>query len=327
MKILFIGGTGNISLSASKQLLEQGQELWLLNRSGTHPALPNARFLKADIHQPAEVSQALEGHHWDAVVNWIAFSPEDIERDIGLFRARTQQYIFISSASCYQNPGPSLWITEKTPLSNPFWEYSRNKIAAEQLLTKAYEEEGFPATIVRPSHTYSTVLPFAIGGGANEYTIIDRIKSGKPIVAHGDGTSLWTITHARDFAKGINGLLGLSEAIGEDFHITSDEILSWNQIYQVAAAAVGCEANIVHVPSDLICKIDPEYTGSLLGDKTECALFDNSKIKRFVPDFCATVPFAEGIKEAIDWYEEDSKRQIVDPLTNALIERLLHYTC
>lgn len=319
MKILFIGGTGNISLATSKLLLSKGHDLWLLNRTGHHSELPGARFIKSDV---ADAATLLAGHNWDAVVNWIAFTPEDIARDIKLFHNKTEQYIFISSASCYKNPGPTRFITEKTPLENPFWQYSRNKIAAENLLTKAHQDSGFPVTIVRPSHTYATVLPLSVGGWI-EYNVIERMKAGKPIVVHGDGTSLWTLTHSEDFAVGFIGLLGHPKAIGEDFHITSDEFLTWNEIYQLTAKAVGAEAKIVHVTSDKIAEVDNEYRGSLLGDKAECALFDNSKIKSLVPDFNAQIPFAEGIKRTLDWFEADKSRQIMDPRVDAFIEHLI----
>lgn len=324
MKILFIGGTGNISLSVSRQLLEQGHELWLLNRSGAHPDLATARWIRGDIGSPTLPSQ-LGDHEWDCVVNWIVFTPEELARDISLFRDRTRQYVLISSASCYQNPGPTPYITEKTPLENPFWEYSRNKIAAERRLMTAFEHDQFPATIVRPSHTYSTVLPLTIGGW-KEYTTVARIKQGKPVVVQGDGTSLWTLTHADDFARGFIGLLGNPSAIGEDFHITSDEFLTWDMIYQLTAAAVGAEAKIVHVTSDCICQLDPEYTGTLLGDKSVSAIFDNSKIKRLVPEFRAQIPYQEGIRRTIAWFEADPRRQRIDPHTDAFIERLISTT-
>lgn len=325
MKVLFIGGTGNISLSASQCLLAQGVELWLLNRSGQHPALPNARCIRGDIQQPETVRDALSEHLWDAVVNWVAFTPDDIRRDVALFQGNTGHYVFISSASCYQNPSSRSIITEATPLDNPYWAYSRDKIAAERALMQAFDETGFPGTVVRPSHTYSTVLPLTIGGW-QEHTTVARIKAGKPIVVQGDGEALWTLTHADDFAKGLTGLLGRKEAIGEDYHITSDEFLSWNRIYQLTAAAVGCEANIVHVTSDKICELDPEYTGTLLGDKAVSAIFDNSKIKRLVPEFEATIPYKEGIQRTIAWFEENPQRQVVDPQTDAFIERLIATT-
>lgn len=320
MKILMIGGTGNISLSVSQRLLDQGHELWLLNRSGKCAELPGARFIQADINQLATIDG-----NWDAVVNWIAFTAQDIERDLRLFRDRTAQYVFISSASCYQNPGPTRWITERTPLENPYWAYSRAKIAAEATLRELATEYGLPFTIVRPSFTYARVIPLAIGGW-NEYTAIQRIRDGKPVVVHGDGTSLWTITHADDLAIGFCGLLGNPQALGEDFHITSDEFLPWNRIYQLTAAALGCEANIVHVTSDRICAMDPDYEGSLLGDKSESALFDNSKIKRVVPEFRCSIPFAEGVKSALAWFEADAARRYVNPETDAFIDRLVETT-
>lgn len=321
MKILFIGGTGNISLSVSRLLLSRGHDLWLLNRTGSHPALSTANFIRGDINDANALSD-ISVHEWDVVVNWIAFTANDVERDIKLLQNRTKQYVFISSASCYQNPGSTPYITERTPLENPFWEYSRNKIAAEQTLVSAYEHDGFPATIVRPSHTYSTVIPLTIGGW-QEYTAVARMKQGKPVVVQGDGTSVWTLTHADDFARGFTGLLGNPSAIGEDFHITSDEFLTWDTIYQLTAQAAGCEARIVHVTSDRICALDPEYTGTLLGDKSVSAIFDNSKIKRLVPDFRADISYREGIKQTIAWFEANPARQWVNPATDKFIEQLI----
>jgi len=319
MKILFIGGTGNISTSTSRLCISRGWDLWLLNRSGIH-SLNGARSLKVDITSPNAAVQ-LTGHEWDVVVNWIAFTPADIERDIRLFKGKTQQYIFISSASCYKKPGPTPLITEKTPLENPHWQYSRDKIAAEQRLQC---EPDFPWTIVRPSHTYRNVIPIGIGGWT-EYTTVDRIKRGLPIVVHGDGTALWTVTHADDFAKGFVGLFGNAKAVREDFHLTSDEFLSWNEIHQLIAKAVGRRADIVHVTSDTICHYDPEYVGSLLGDKTESSLFDNGKIKSVVPEFKATIPFADGIKRTIAEFEANPAMQLVNPETNAFIDQLVEY--
>ncbi len=317
MKILMIGGTGNISFSVSRQLLEAGHELWLLNRSGSSRELPGARLIQADINS----LDTLDGY-WDVVVNWIAFNEQDIRRDMNLFAGKTGQYVFISSASCYQNPGPTRWITEKTPLHNPFWDYSRDKIAAERALIQAADEIGMPFTIVRPSFTYARVIPLVIGGW-NEYTAIRRMKMGKPVVVHGDGTSLWTITYAEDFARGFIGLLGLPAALGEAVHITSDEFLSWNRIYQLTAEALGVEAKIVHVTSAEICAADPRYRGTLLGDKSESALFDNSKIKRLVPEFRCTMPFSDGIVHTLAWFEADKQRQIFNPESEALMEKLI----
>ncbi|WP_185231000.1 NAD-dependent epimerase/dehydratase family protein [Teredinibacter franksiae] len=322
MKILFIGGTGNISLSVSKRLLEKGEELWLLNRSGACSELPGAKFIQGDIASLGSAEQTLAKHHWDVVVNWVVFTPEEAQRDIELFRGRTAQYSFISSASCYQNPGPTAIITENTPLENRHWDYSRNKMAAEHIFNAAFKSEGFPITVVRPSHTYSRVIPLTIGGW-DEYTAVARMKAGKPVVVQGDGHSLWTLTHAEDFAVGFCGLLGNKKAIGEDFHITSDFFLSWNEIYQQTARAAGCEAEIVHVTSDKICALNTEYTGTLLGDKSVSAIFDNTKIKSLVPEFKAKINYAEGIARTLEWFEADPRRQVISPETDAFIDRLI----
>lgn len=322
MKVLYIGGTGNISTASSRRALAGGIELWHLNRGKTAASIDGVKKLTCDINDPDQARQALEGHEWDCVVNWIAFTPGQVQRDLDLFADRTRQYIFISSASCYQTPLQNPVITERTPLSNPLWQYSRDKIACEELLMKAFRENGFPATVVRPSHTYSNVIPIPLGGWT-EYTTVDRIRKGLPIVVHGDGSSLWVLTHAEDFAKGFNGLIGNGEAIGEAVHITSDEVLTWDQIHRQLAEAVGAEAKIVHVTSDKICRFDPEYVGSLLGDKTASVIFDNSKIKRLVPEFKATIPFKEGIKMVIEWFDADPSRQVINPADNAFIDRLI----
>lgn len=322
MKVLYIGGTGNISTASSRRALASGIELWHLNRGKTVPFISGVNTITCDINDPNQARQALETQEWDCVVNWIAFTPEQVQRDLDLFANKTRQYIFISSASCYQTPLQNPVITERTPLANPYWHYSRDKIGCEELLITACRENGFPATIVRPSHTYSNVIPVPIGGWT-EYTTVDRIKKGLPIVVHGDGASLWVLTHAEDFAKGFNGLIGNSDAIGEAFHITSDEVLTWDQIHRQLAEAVGAEAKIVHVTSDKICRFDPEYVGSLLGDKTASVIFDNSKIKRLVPNFKTTIPFAEGIKRVIEWFEADPVRQVINQADNAFIDRLI----
>jgi len=279
------------------------------------------KTIKGDINKHNELSE-LSKHHWDVVVNWIAFVPEDIERDISLFKGRTKQYIFISSASCYQTPLSYPIITESTPLCNNLWDYSQNKIKCEEKLLRAYRGESFPITIVRPSYTYDTVIPIAIGG-FNEYTTADRILKGKEIIVHGDGTSIWTVTHADDFAKGFVGLLGLTQAIGHSFHITSDEILSWNMIHKILADSLGREANIVHIASDFICEIEPYYIGSLLADKAESVIFDNTKIKTFVPEFKATIPFSEGIKRTLKWFDDNPDKKFVNPEENARIDNIL----
>ena len=322
MKVLFIGGTGNISTAASRLALERGMDLYHLNRGTTKISLSGVKTILGDINKPNELSE-LANHHWDVVVNWIAFTPEDIDRDIALFKGKTKQYIFISSASCYQTPLSYPVITESTPLCNNLWDYSSDKIRCEDRLMQAYREEGFPFTIVRPSLTYDTVIPIAIGG-FKEYTTADRILKGKEIIVHGDGTSLWTVTHSDDFAIGFVGLLGLTQAIGHAFHITSDEILSWNMIYKILADSLGREAKIVHIASDFICKIEPSFTGTLLADKGESVIFDNSKIKTFVPEFKAIIPFATGIKRTLNWLDEKPDRKFINTDKNAKIERVLN---
>ncbi|MCJ7466649.1 MAG: NAD-dependent epimerase/dehydratase family protein [Maribacter sp.] len=321
MKVLFIGGTGNISTPSSRLAIEKGIELFHLNRGTTKVEIAGVKTIVGDITKPETLTD-LKKHDWDVVVNWIAFTKEDIERDLILFEGKVKQYIFISSASCYQTPLSYPIITESTPLSNNLWDYSNGKIQCEDRLLKAYRETDFPMTIVRPSLTYDTVIPIAIGG-FKEYTTADRILKGKEIIVHGDGTSLWTVTHADDFAKGFIGLLGLWPAIGHAFHITSDEILSWNMIYQILATSLGCEAKVVHIASDFICKIEPSFKGTLLADKAESVLFDNTKIKTFVPGFKATIPFSEGIKRTLQWLDAHPERKFISQETNLKIETIL----
>lgn len=321
MKVLFIGGSGIISSACSELAVERGIDLYLLNRghSQQRPIPPAAHVLHADVYDPAAARAALDGHTFDAVVQWIAFGPERIAADLDLFRGRVGQYIFISSASAYQKPIQRLPITEETPLENPFWAYSRQKIACEAALMAAYHDEGFPATIVRPSHTYDrTLLPIH-----GRYTVVDRMRRGAPILIHGDGTSLWTLTHHRDFARAFLGLLGEPRAIGEAFHITSDESLTWDQIARLVGEAAGVEPILVHVPSEDIARYDADWGSSLLGDKTHSVLFDNSKIRRIVPDFAAEIPFAAGAREIMAWYDADPARQTVDDDFNALLDRII----
>ena len=320
MKVLFIGGTGVISSACSQLAVERGIELYLLNRGQTtRPAPETAHILQADIRDKASVKAALETRMFDVVVNWIGFTPKHIETDLELFQGRTGQYIFISSASAYQTPPVNLPVTESTPLANPFWDYSRAKIACEERLTRAYREEQFPMTIVRPSHTYDcTFLPLH-----GQYTMVDRMRKGKKIIVHGDGTSLWVLTHHRDFARGFVGLLGNSRALGEVFHITSDELLTWNQIFEIVAQAAGTTAHMVHIPSDVIAAFDPEWGAGLLGDKAHSMIFDNTKIKRVVPDYAATIPFARGAEEILAWYDADPSRQIVDEELNRLMDQII----
>ena len=322
MKVLFIGGTGIISTAVSRLAVARGIDLWLLNRGRRGVTIEGAHAVVADVGDAASVAAALGSERFDAVVDWTAYVPQDVERDLALFGPRTKQYVFISSASAYEKPPRSPFITESTPLKNPFWEYSRNKIACEDRLVRAYREQDFPVTIVRPSLTYDTVLPIAIGGWGCT-TLLDRLKSGRPIIVHGDGTSLWTVTHADDFAKGFVPLLGHPAAIGQCFHITSDEVLTWNQIYATIADAVGVSAEVVHVPSDFIARVDPETGAGLLGDKAHSVIFDNSKIRRYVPDFVATIPFHEGIRETLAWFSADARRWVVNPQVHESMDRII----
>lgn len=320
LRVLFIGGTGTISSACVQLAVERGMQLCLLNRGQSWRSAPaGVEILHGDIRNKNAVQKALGSRVFDAVVDWIAFMPDHIEMDLELFRERTSQYVFISSASVYQTPPASLPVTESTPLRNPFWAYSRAKIACEDRLIKAYREENFPITIVRPSHTYDRTL-FPMHG---QYTILHRMRAGKKVVVHGDGTSLWTLTHHRDFAKGFVGLLGLPQAIGETFHITSDEVLTWNQIFEIVARAAGTLARIVHVPSEFIAAFDPNWGASLLGDKTHSMIFDNTKIKRFVPDYVATIPFARGAEEIVNWYDANPAKKIVNEEADRLIDKII----
>ena len=261
---------------------------------------------------------------FDAVVDWIAFTPAHIERDLELFRGRTRQYIFISSASAYQKPATHYLITESTPLANPYWDYSRNKIACEDRLLKAYRDEGFPVTIVRPSLTYGeTQIALAVNSWAKSYTVVDRMRRGKKVIVPGDGSSLWVITHNTDFAKGLVGLLGHEQAIGQAFHITTDEVMTWNQFYNIVGAAAGVEPQLVHIASDFIGACLPEALGGLIGDKAVSVVFDNSKIKRFVPGYCATMPFGQGIRRTMAWFDADPARKQVDAEANAKWDKLI----
>lgn len=321
MKVLFIGGTGIISTEVSKLCVKNGIDLFHLNRGNRTP-IDGTTSIKCDISDFESSKEILENYSWDVVVNWIGFTEDDIKRDIKLFTGKTKQYIFISTASAYQKPPATPFITESTPLRNPFWQYSRDKIACEDTLVKAYRNENFPITIVRPSHTYDKVIPVPIGGW-NEYTIVDRIKKGEKIIVPGDGTSLWSLTHSKDFAKGFVGILGLEQAIGEAFHITSDESLTWNQIHEIIADAVNAKPNIVHIASDFIGKYDDHLRDGLIGDKSNSVIFDNSKIKKYVPNFIATIPFSLGIKETINWFEEDPSKQIIKQESNELIDKII----
>jgi len=319
MRVLFIGGTGIISTACTRLAAERGIDLTLLTR-GQHPAElpPGVHTLHADIDDPAAVEAALASASFDAVVDWIAFTPAHIERD------RARQFMFISSASAYQRPVSHYLITESTPLANPFWQYSRDKIACEERLMRGYREEGFPVTIVRPSLTYGdTQIPLVLNSWAMPYTIVDRMRRGGEVVVPGDGTSLWTITHNSDFARGLVGLLGHTQAIGHAFHITSDEVLCWDQLFRIVAEAAGVEARLLHIPSDFVAACLPDKLGTLLGDKAVSVVLDNTKIKRFVPDFRATVSFVEGMRRTLAWFDADPSRQVIDTELAATWDRLI----
>ena len=321
LKVLIIGGTGNISSSVSRLAVEKGCSLTILNR-GNREKIEGAEHLPADVTDEKSIRKAIAGRSWDVVADFIAFNADDAAKDISVFSGRTGQFMFISSASCYAKPVTSYPITESVPLNNPYSDYAKNKIAAERTFMRAFEENGFPVTIVRPSHTYATRFPFPVGNGG-EYTIVDRIRRGIPIISPGDGTSLWTVTHSDDFAKGFTGLFALTKAIGNAYHITSDEVLTWDMIFQEVGKAVGMEPEIIHAPSDVIAKEDPSAVAGLIGDKQWSLIFDNSKIKNAVPGYVATISFSIGIRKTISWFEEKSERMIINPATNAVIDGVI----
>ncbi len=320
LRVLFIGGTGIISSACSRLAVERGIELFVLNRgrSTARPLPVAATVLRGDARDPASIRDALGGRDFDAVVDWVAYTPGHVQADIATFRGRAGQYVFISSASAYQTPPSRVPVVESTPLRNPYLQYSRDKIACEELLRAAYRDEGFPATIVRPSHTYDkTNVP--LHGG---WTALARMRQGKPVVVHGDGTSLWTLTHHTDFALGFVPLLGHPRTLGESFHITSDDVLTWDQITHALAAAAGAEADIVHVPSDAIAAADPVWGATLLGDKAHSMVFDNAKLRSVVPAYRAVIPFEQGAREIVAWYDEDRSRQRIDAGVDAVSDKL-----
>ncbi len=320
MKVLFIGGTGVISSACAQLAMERGMDLTFYNRGETaRPVPPGVNLIRGNIRDLDATRRALDGHVFDVVIDWIAFTPDQVAADVELFRGYTGQYIFISSASAYQKPPVSLPITESTPLSNPFWAYSRNKIACEEYLMRAYRDEQFPVTIVRPSHTYDrTKLPF-FGG----FTIVDRMRRGQKVIVHGDGTSLWVLTHHMDFALGFTGLLGNIHAIGDAIHITADEWLTWNQIFEIVGHAAGVEPQLVHMASEQIATFQHDWGTNLIGDKMHSMVFDNTKIKRLVPGFVATRPFTQGAREIIAWYDADPARRVISPELNELLDRMI----
>ena len=328
MKALFIGGTGTISTAISRKLLEEGHELWLINRGTRNDALPpGAHIIKADINDEETVARQLEGQKFDVVADFIAFVPAQLERDYRLFRDRTKQFIYISSASAYQKPLSDHRIDEGTPLANPYWEYSRNKIAGEELLMKLYREEGFPVTIVRPSHTYSErSMPVGVHGPKGSYQVIKRMQEGKKVIIHGDGSSLWTLTFNTDFAKGFIGLMGNIHAIGEAVQITGDETLTWNQIHTVIAQALGVELRPCYVSSEWIAAGSPaewDLEGALIGDKANSVVFDNTKLKRLVPDFAAVVRFDQGVRKVLDYINAHPECQTEDPEFDSWCDRVV----
>lgn len=304
MKILLIGGTGTISTAITRSLAENGHEVYLLNRGNQNSGLPlNIRFINCDINDENAAAEKLDGMTFDAVCDFIGFVRPQLERDFRLFSGKTKQFIYISSASAYNKPVSDYVITEGTTLANPYWEYSRNKIECEDYLMKMYRENGFPVTIVRPSHTYcERSVPVGIHGRNGSWQVIKRMLEGKPVIIHGDGTSLWTMTDSRDFAKGFIGLLGNPHAIGEAFQITSEETLTWNQIYKTIADCLNAEFKPYYVSSEFLAAVsDYDLTGSLLGDKANSVVFDNTKLKRIVPEFCPSIRFADGIRSTIEY--------------------------
>ena len=326
MKILLIGGTGTISMAITRLLAEKGEDVYLLNRGNRNSGLPaNVKVISCDIGDENKTAEALGDMSFDCVGEFIGFVPEQVERDVRLFSGRTKQYIYISSASAYQKPLPDYRITESTPLSNPHWQYSRDKIACEEYLMKQYRENGFPVTIVRPSHTYDErSVPLGVHGDNGSWQVLRRMLDGKPVIIHGDGSSLWTITHNSDFAKGYVGLIGNIHAIGQAFHITSDESVTWDQIYAIIADALGVELNARHITSDFLNAIGPyDFEGTLIGDKANTVVFDNSKLKRAVPDFTATVRADQGIRRTVEYVLAHEECQKADPEFDSWCDRVI----
>jgi nucleoside-diphosphate-sugar epimerase len=320
-RVLLIGGTGVISSACVAEAVAGGCDVTILNRgrSTSHPAHPEAEALTADVRDAGAVRDAVGHREFDVVVDFLSFTPDQVQQQLDQFGERTGQYVFISSASAYQTPPSRLPVTESTPLRNPFWAYSRDKIACEDLLVAAYRNRGLPMTIVRPSHTYDHTLPPFSGG----WTVVERMRQGKPVVVHGDGTSLWTMTHHTDFARAFVGLLGRREALGEAFHITGDEAPTWNRIYLDVAEAAGVEPHLVHVPSEAVAAVDGDLGASLLGDKAHSMVFDNSKIKSVVPGWAARVPFRQGAQEIVAWHDADPARRVVDARLDVVYDRLV----
>ena len=326
MRVLLIGGTGTISSAITDALSRTDWEVWLLNRGKSAAELPESiNVIHADINNEEEAAKALDGMTFDTVCDFIGFVPEQLERDFRLFSGRCRQFMYISSASAYHKPVADYRITEGTTLANPYWEYSRNKIACEELLMKHYREDGFPVTIIRPSHTYcEKSVPLGVHGKNGSWQVLRRMLDGKPVIIHGDGTSLWTITHNTDFAKGFIGLMGNPHAIGECFHITSDESVTWNQIYKSVADALGVELKPYYVSSDFLADVsDYDLLGSLIGDKAQSVVFDNSKLKKAVPGFCATVRTEEGIRRTVEYVLSHEECQQADEEFDAWCDKVI----
>ena len=316
MKALLIGGTGTISMAITKRLAALPQwEVYLLNRGNRQTELPaNVQVLQADINDAAAVRALLEPHHFDTVADFIAFTPNDVRRDLDLFSAKTDQYIFISTASAYHKPVRDFPITESTPLKNPFWDYSRQKIACEDILTENFRHNDFPVTIVRPSHTYDNRnLPLAVRGEQRAWQTVLRLREGKKVIVHGDGSSLWTLTHADDFAVGFTGLMANPLAIGHAVNIVSDDVLTWNMIYDCIGRALGVKPDILYIPSEEIARVSPDRAGTLLGDKAHSVFFDNAKLRRLVPEFATTRRFASAVHDIVAAMNAQPSLQIPDP--------------
>lgn len=319
LRVLFIGGTGVISSACSQKVIEDGHELFLLTRGKSPRPIPEgAQTILADIRKPESAKDVLKEQKFDVVVNWIGFTPDHIDTDIRLFANNIGQYIFISSASVYAKP-PPVPVTESAPVGNPYWGYAQDKLACERRLAQLAHDKNLKYTIVRPSHTYDhTFLPVR-----GRYTVINRMRTGKKVIVHGDGTSLWTLTYHTDFARGFAGLLGNERAFNETFHITSHELLTWNEIYKILGHAAGVEPQIVHLPSQLIATFDPDWGASLLGDKAHSMVFNNDKIKQVVPQFETKVPFSKGANELLKWFDSDPVRQVVDDTFDRLVDRMI----
>jgi len=322
LRVLYIGGSGNISTACVEASVARGHQVAVLNRGRTRDGFGAAvEAIHGDRNDPVLLRQAAQ-RGYDAVVNFLGFDEAQVELDLAAFAGRTDQYVFISSASVYQKPPAHYLIRETTPLGNPFWDYARRKIACEERLLRAYRSEGFPLTIVRPSYTYGpTWIPAALGG--HGYTIVDRVRKGRPIVCHGDGSSLWVATHSTDFARGLVGLLGEPRARGEAFHITSDEVVTWDAIYRAIGRAAGAEPELVHVASDFVAAVEPAWAGTLLGDKAHSVVFDNTRIKRLVPSFRAVVGLDEGVARSVAWYDADAARRVVDLEADRRLDRVV----